>query len=955
MQNQDMLLALAEELDQSCQDLNKWADELFGRSQSDEYKISAGSSYLDFLTRFSNASEAIGVGDLRPLLVHIEENIKLIADKRDLTGKDSLCKLVCHWPEAFSTYLKKPGELDCIEQLKGVLLADSWLKGFGEEKLDQIMAAVNCFVGDGKTQNDHSNSLGMPTEEDISLEIPADVNPKLLQSLQIELPANINQLSELVQIIYDKKATLEDIGTARRIAHTLKGVGNIVGVPGIANVSHRLEEMLEYYVEKNGLPVADIRNFLAEAADCLAAMSDFVLGQAGPPENALQVLTQLYEWIQKLEEDQTVLIESFDTNIESDENERTVNDALSMQQAEFAVKPAESERSYQHESGLLDSLFEMSGELANSNYMLQGRLHAIKSNSEKLGKFYSNLKNKLNALREITEDESLKRVVLSGNKDTLLEEGGKERFSTDQYEELKSIGNLLTEMLDDMSEYSQQTSNELAETNELFRQQEILIKELTESITSERMVPAKSLLPRLQRIVRQMSRSLNKKVELIVCGEALKIDSSILEVVTNPLLHILRNAIDHGIEAPTDRLHAGKPEIATITVSFLQEGNNISISCEDDGSGVDLDAVRETAIRLNLINSYQMVNDKELMALILQSGFSTRQSEGQISGRGVGMGEVQNVVNSLHGRISVESKAGLGVKVIMTVPSSLSKANVLLLASKEFTYGIIASSFEEIVDIAPDQLTRNRNELSYVYGDNIYTVRFLHELLGINDPSLREFTMSRSATISSIGDEHYAVLLDNTIGGGEMFLKKISKYVPRLNGIVGMVTTNRGVAAPVFDLQELVRKPSPLIEDYLLQYADQSASSALNVLIVDDSSSARRSLTQVAEDAGFDVRTAIDGMEAISLIEEKQPDILLTDLEMPKMNGLELVAKLRSSDDTRDLPVVMVTSRSTEKHRAQAMSTGIDCYITKPYTNEDLINQMGELLSAASNRSSPAI
>jgi chemotaxis protein histidine kinase CheA len=418
----------------------------------------------------------------------------------------------------------------------------------------------------------------------------------------------------------------------------------------------------------------------------------------------------------------------------------------------------------------------------------------------------------------------------------------------------------------------------------------------------------------------------------------------ILDTVMDPLLHILRNAVDHGVEPPPERAAAGKPETAAIAVGFERVGNNIVIRCRDDGRGIDTAAVKNKALQLGLIGPEQIVGEKELHELILQPGFSTRADANQVSGRGVGMDVVARKVADLRGSLAIHSEEGRGTEFVITVPQTLLKTHVVLLKSGGLVFGVLSGSFDQIVNLEPDVFIPDGDGWQVRFKDALYEVRYLNELLGVGPDPGGVGNKRRTAILAEDGDLRKATLIEEAVSTGDLFIKKVGTYVPRVNGIIGTVLTADGMAVPVFDMKELLRRPSRLVADYLQQHIEQHAATAANVLIVDDSSSARRSLSQVAKDAGYDVRTAIDGVEAITLIEEKIPDLILTDLEMPKMNGLELAAHLRGRDNTRNLPIVMVTSRSTEKHRAQAMATGVDRYITKPFTNDDLVFEIHRLL-----------
>ncbi len=945
------MLALAGELEQSSADIEQWSKHLFDTSATAESRQLALSAYLDFLNRFSNAVTAIGLPDVQALMKHIEENLHALQESQENNQFAELHqKLVCEWSRLFADFLKLPTDPDAVNGLDACLVSDLWQRNTQAEKLNGIIGIVQDFASSKDTEKSANQAQVDFTDEDVTITVPDDINPKLLQSFCVELPENTNDFSELIHKIHTGNASLDDIGRARKIAHTLKGAGNIVGVPGVANISYRLEAILEYFFNANGYPIDVIRKDLVDAADCLESISDAVLGQGKSPDNSLAILSRLNEWTLKLDQEGSDLIDSTLSANESTAEASAVGANLSVLGESQTVDTGvaeENDRVTPIDADTVDIMLEISSELLNSNLMLQAGLNNLKQSSAGLLQSQDNLKQTQQWLQDILVNQFDSELTIS---DTgLIEVDGVTSHPSIKNDELQSVASFLAEAAADISYLNQQSAMELTGLQGTLLQQESLIKDFARSILDKRLVNVGSLVPRLQRVVRQMCHSLDKHAELVVEGSTVSLDGAVLEKLIESLTHILRNAVDHGVETPADRVASGKPDTALIRLVFVREGNTITVSCKDDGKGIDQKAVKEKAIELKLINSYQILNKIELLELIMQPGFSTKRVADQTSGRGLGLDIVHKNITALRGKVSIKSEGSEGTEICITVPATMAKSHVTLLRAQQYTFGIISSSFDQLIEIEPGQLTHNRNEASIIANQNIYSVRYLQELLGLGCADDKQFTVKNSAVLSKVGDEYYAVVLNQILSAGDMFMKKVSRFAPQLNGLVGIVVTNEGRIAPVYDLHELLRNPSKLVENYLTQHVDKTRAQALSVLIVDDSSSARNSLSQVTRDAGFDVRTAIDGIEAISLIETSRPDILLTDLEMPKMNGLRLAAQLRSSESTKNLPIVMITSRSTEKHRQQAMATGVDCYITKPYSNIELINQINTLLATAVN------
>jgi chemotaxis protein histidine kinase CheA len=933
--NREILSVLAEELRQGEALLSQSA-ELLGNADVPQDLINVSrDDYCAFTARVAEVAGAIDLGGLQTLMGIIDVNVSIFAESpADVRGNGRAAALIGGWPSRLSDFILNSSDPEAAQSLRSFLLAEDWPLKIESSQLDDIIEGIRSFGNAVDSSLNDENQVPL-TAEDVAVQIPDDINLKLLATFRQELPQGTAELSHRIQKLFDRSVTREDMTEARRVAHTLKGAANIVGVKGIANVTHYLEDILETLVKQDSLPSNELAEVLIEAADCLEIMAEAALGMSEPPPQALQVLQGLADWQRRFARGEYA---GFEPIVETADAEDAVENAVPVGVTAAAVPEAEPEL----EGNILDKLLDITGELSSSNLITRGQLALALKNSEVLHKQQHTLHVQMGMLQELIFTQGLKK-----NFGGLRAQGPERNFDPlemDQYNELHSIASRVTELLDDVREVTRSFSGELAQVKELLTQQDQLNRELNQSITAERLAPVNSILPRLQRSVRQTCRMTGKEAALAVTGESLYIDNSILDAIVDPLLHILRNAVDHGVEAPQERADAGKPQVATITLAFERAGNNIVIRCRDDGRGIDSAAVKNKALQLGLIEAEQIVTEKELFELILQPGFSTRSDANQISGRGLGMDVVAKKVADLRGSLAIQSEAGKGTEFVITVPQTLLKTHVLLLRSSGLVFGVLSGSFSQIVNIEPDAFHEHDDGYRISIKDRLYDIRYLNELLGIGAAGEGIGERRRAALLVDDEDIRSATLIDEALSNGELFLKKIGKYIPRIGAIIGTVLTAEGMAVPVFDLKDLLRKPSRLVADYLQQHVEQPVPTAVNVLIVDDSSSARRSLSQVAKDAGYDVRTAIDGVEAINLIEEKVPDLLLTDLEMPKMNGLELAAHLRSRDNTRNIPIVMVTSRSTEKHKSQAIATGVNCYITKPFTNDDLIYEMHQLL-----------
>jgi chemosensory pili system protein ChpA (sensor histidine kinase/response regulator) len=507
------------------------------------------------------------------------------------------------------------------------------------------------------------------------------------------------------------------------------------------------------------------------------------------------------------------------------------------------------------------------------------------------------------------------------------------------------------EIAADSAELSYQVNNDLGFLDDLLVNQGRLQQENQGAVLRTRMVPVKTVVPRLQRSVRQTCRLINKEVNLDVSGVNTLMDSNVLNDLVDPLMHMLRNAVDHGIETAEVRQSMGKDPVGRIHLAFFREGNRVVVRCQDDGAGLDLQAIRATAERRNLIAPNKQLEDDEIIRLILVSGFSTRTATTQTSGRGIGMDAVYSRVKELKGSLNIKSEAGKGCLLELRLPLTLISTHALLVSVNNQRFALSDRGVEQILYPGIGEVRRLGNSTTYQLDNDIYECSILEELLDLP----RNSNSTDHCPVLLVQDDAgatRAIMVQEVLDSRDMVIKNLGYYIPKLAGVAGATILGDGSVVPVLDLPDLLRVPLPsLVSTHTQSQAEVGQQTDNNhqrcALIVDDSLSARRSLAQFIEDTGFEVHTAIDGLEAINTMASKIPDLLLVDMEMPRMNGLELTSHVRANEATRDVPVIMITSRSTEKHRQKAKSVGVNFYMTKPFSEDELLENIGSALRNA--------
>ncbi|HSS66839.1 MAG TPA: response regulator, partial [Gammaproteobacteria bacterium] len=518
----------------------------------------------------------------------------------------------------------------------------------------------------------------------------------------------------------------------------------------------------------------------------------------------------------------------------------------------------------------------------------------------------------------------------------------------DQYNELHTVSRRLVEAATDSREMGRAVEAHLLTLNEMLTQQGRLNRETQEAVMHTRMIAVKTIVPRLQRNVRQASRTAGKEVVLECIGTDTMMDSDVINDLVDPLMHLLRNAVDHGIEDPSSRTGAGKDPRGRIRLEFHREGNQVLVRCGDDGAGLDWARIREVAASRKLVREGQALTKAELCQLILRPSFSTRPAATQLSGRGIGLDAVRSCIARLGGSLSVHSENGKGCRFDMRLPLTLVSTHALLVRARDRLLAVSNRGVEQILHPGSGEERRDGDGHTFSVGDDVYSATTLAAIIGVGRERKKNGSAASPVLIVQSDSGPRAVFVDAILDSRDLVIKSLGRYIPKLRGVAGATILGDGRVTPVLDLPELLRTPG--LAGFDIDSAPeqdeiaQSAGSGLPyALVVDDSLSARRALAQFIGDSGFEVGTARDGLEAIDLINAKRPDVVLLDLEMPRMNGLELTSHIRANSATRRLPIVMVTSRSTEKHRRQAIAAGVDHYVTKPFSEDELIGTVESL------------
>ncbi len=504
--------------------------------------------------------------------------------------------------------------------------------------------------------------------------------------------------------------------------------------------------------------------------------------------------------------------------------------------------------------------------------------------------------------------------------------------------------NRLLKIYDDVEE-RYEGEQFLEELNQVVSSVSLVTTDLQIAVMKTRMLPIGKVFNKFPRMVRDLSRELHKEIDLIISGEETELDKSIVEEIGDPLVHIIRNSCDHGIEQPQERIEKGKPPKGTVELKAYNEGNHIIIEIVDDGKGLDPDMLKAKAMEKGLINEKEadQMSDKEAYMLIFKPGFSTAAQVTNVSGRGVGMDVVRSNIEKLNGIIEIDSEIDKGTTLKLKIPLTLAIIQSLLVSVQEEYYAIPLASVLETVRITPDEIQSVEGRSVLRLRDEVLSLVHLADLFDVE----RVFSMGEHAYVVIIGiaETKIGLIVDSLIGQEEVVIKSLGEYLKGIEGIAGATIRGDGRVTLIVDvgaLMELAKNVKSSMENLedRSEKREKSSPADYNVLVVDDSKTDRSIMRKALEPLGVTITEATNGVEALNLMKEGSTsfDAALVDIEMPRMDGYTLAAEIRKFNKFKMVPLIAVTSRTSRSDRMRGVEVGMTEYITKPYTPEYLMN-----------------
>jgi len=601
---------------------------------------------------------------------------------------------------------------------------------------------------------------------------------------------------------------------------------------------------------------------------------------------------------------------------------------------------------------LLEELVNLAGETSISRGRLEEQISDFGTALDEIDGTLARLQEQLRRLDIETEAQ----IIFRQEQMAQLEDF--DPLEMDRYSALQQLSRSLIESASDLEDLKTTLSDKLRDTETLLLQQSRINTTLQEGLMRSRMVPFSRLVPRLRRIVRQVASELGKSVSFELDNVEGELDRSVLERMIPPLEHMLRNAVDHGIELPEERTDSGKPETGRIVLALGREGGDVLLRLADDGRGINLARVREKAIERGLMAADAELSDYDIMQFILHAGFSTAESVTQISGRGVGMDVVYAEIKQLGGNVTINSEWGKGTEFVVRLPFTVSVNRALMVNVGQEQYAVPLNTIEGIVRVSPYELEHyySSADSQFEYAGENYQVRYLGAMV---DETLRpKLDNSQNLPLPVLlvrSAEHtMALQVDAVMGSREIVVKSLGSQFSSVQGMSGATVMGDGSVVVILDPHALVRKEVALSSAAIamlegaaeakLEEAVEEENRVKTIMVVDDSVTVRKVTTRFLEREGYEVITAKDGVDALRILQDTIPDIMLLDIEMPRMDGFEVAKNVRGTRRWKHIPIVMITSRTGEKHRDHALSLGVNGYLGKPYQEDILIDTMRGLL-----------
>ncbi len=842
--------------------------------------------------------------------------------------------------------------------------ASDWLgladKNVAEEAAAEETITEEIVAEESFTATMHEAAPVTLPEQDAALsELPAaPQEDEILISDELDeqlLPIFFEEADELSAEIGDALRQLrsnplneEPRNALARLMHTLKGSARMAGAMRLGEAVHRLESRLEAAgANSSDALIDELEHGFDQVGNILRALRDpNAAAVASPlPENVADTLPTGDEPIPEASPAAEPEAPSSAPAPRSDADIPAVLRAAPP--ADTPEAPATPRALVRVRADLVDRFVNEAGEISIARTRVEGEMRTLRRSLLDLTENVIRLRNQLREVEISAESQMQSRIAAAESQHANFDP-----LEFDRFTRLQELTRMMAESVGDVTTIQQTLLRNLDGADSALHAQGRLSRDLQQALMGVRMVPFNDVVDRLYRVVRQSARELDKRANLDIVGGNIEIDRGVLDKMIAPLEHLLRNAIAHGIESPAERLAAGKPETGQITLKLSQLSNEIALEMADDGHGLDYQRIAARARSSGLLDADEEVSENRLTQMIFEPGFSTAEQVTGLAGRGIGMDVVKNEALSVGGRIDVSSTPGQGARFLIHLPLTLAVTQALLVRVGTRIYAIPSNMVEQAIEVKEDVLNAYRSQGYAEWKGQRYPVRYLPRLLGDTEsqPETKRFHW---VLLLRAGNDQLGLYIDALLGNQEIIVKNAGPQFVRLHGYTGATVLPNGEISLILNPVVLAGRQggSTLDSDLQSQQASEvSTAYTPIIMVVDDSLTVRKITSRLLEREGYKVITAKDGVDALEQLTETLPDVMLLDIEMPRMDGFDLARNIRGDARLRHLPLIMITSRMADKHRNYAMEIGVNHYLGKPYQEDQLLGLIDEFVTAAHRR-----
>lgn len=772
---------------------------------------------------------------------------------------------------------------------------------------------------------------------------------EIMEDFLIEAFEMIEQLDQDLVELENNPQDLELLNRIFRVAHTIKGSSSFLNFDTLTHLTHNMEDVLNK-ARKGELKLShEIMDVVLPSIDLMKALLISIRDNGTDANSGIDIS----ESVKKLQAISNEKSDSAPAQTTNESKKTTQAPTPEVQNPSTSNNPLADEPDLDY-SNMSEQ--EVEAEIAR---LLQKRQEADKQKRSEKKKMQNQdaLENVQQTQKSQSSENPAPKKPENPKKadETKTPSTGVEQTVRVDVRRLDSLMNLIGELVlgknrliriygDVEERYDGEKF--LEELNQVVSSISTVTTDLQLAVMKTRMQPVGKVFNKFPRMVRDLSRELGKNIDLIITGEETELDKSIVEEIGDPLIHIIRNSCDHGIEVPEVRKNAGKAEMGTVELKAYNEGNHIVIEISDDGKGLDPDMLKQKAIEKGVITEREAdtMTDKEAFGIIFKPGFSTAKSISNVSGRGVGMDVVKTNIEKLNGLIEIESEKGVGTTQKLKIPLTLAIIQALLVGVQEEYYAIPLSSVLETVRVSQDEIYTVDGKSVLRLRDEVLSLVRLADIFKVD--AILEATNEVYVVIIGLADQKIGVIVDYLIGQEEVVIKSLGYYLKNTTGIAGATVRGDGKITLIVDVAAMMDMAknvkvsiNKLIDEAEASRAKNSPSDYI-VLAIDDSSTDRAIMKKCLKPLGVTVLEASNGLEGLDIVKngEKTPDAVLVDIEMPRMDGYSFAAEVRKYNKFKNIPLIAVTSRTSKTDRMRGVESGMTEYITKPYTPEYLAN-----------------